>query len=150
MAGLSYNAGEEQESSFDVLPAGEYVVVISNSDYKPNKKGTGMLLSLEYSVIDGDQKGAKVFEHLSPEHENAQAAAIAQRALNSIMLAVGLKSIKDTTQLHDRPLKIEVHVKEDAQYGKQNKIKRHIPMDGVIENKPAPAAGGKKKQPWEK
>jgi len=149
MAGLTYQAGAEQESSFEVLPAGEYIAVISGSDYKPNKKSTGMLLSLEYTVIDGEQKGAKVFERLSVEHENAQTAQIAQRALNSIMLAVGLKEIKDSTQLHDRPLRLDVAAKDDAQYGKQNKIKKHMPMDGVVDA-PAPAPGGKKKQAWEK
>jgi len=150
MASLTYQKTEEEETSFDVLPAGQYIAVISDSDYKPNKKATGMLLSLTYTVIDGEQKGRKVFEHLSVEHENEKAAEIARRSLNAIMLAVGLSSIKDSNQLHDRPLKIDVQVKDDATYGKQNKIVKHTGMEGVVDAPKAAAPAGKKKQPWEK
>ncbi len=165
MAQLGYTADPNQpEESFEIVPAGEYLAVIEDSDYTPNKQGTGMILKLTYQIIDGEFKGRKIFENLNLQHENQQAAQIAQRALNSICLAVGVQHVQDSAQLHNIPMLLDVSVKEDTTYGKQNRIKKHLPAGG---NQSAPATSGfvqtqpqqqtapqtqgaKKAQPWQK
>ena len=161
MAQLGYTADPNQpEESFEIVPAGEYTTIIEASDYTPNKQGTGMILKLTYQIIDGEFKGRKIFENLNLQNENAQAAQIAQRALNSICLAVGVQHVQDSAQLHGIPLIIDVSVKEDPTYGKQNRIKKHIPVNGQTSapstsgfaqpQQQAVPQGAKKAQPWQK
>ena len=162
MAELNYQVNtdpKEQEQSFDPLPAGEYVVVVTDSDYLDNKKGTGRMLRLVYQVIEGPFKERKLFENLNLEHENQQAATIARKALNSIGMAVGVIDLKDSAQLHNIPLRLDVGIKPSEEYGPQNRIKKHLPYKDDApavaptpqkeEKKATPAQNGKK-HPWEK
>jgi hypothetical protein len=156
MAEINYDVNDKElETSIDAVPAGEYTVVIESSDYVPNKQGTGMILKLTYQIIDGPQKGKKIFENLNLENVNKQAEEISRKALNSIGVAVGVNKIQDSAQLHNIPLKIDVTVKENAEYGRQNSIKKHLSINGAKPESvagsqvpPAPGAAGKK--PWER
>lgn len=153
MAQLDYNKtvdDNDVESSFEAIPAGEYIAVIESSDYVENKNKTGKMLKLTYQVIDGPLKGRKIFENLNLENKNQQAEQISQKALNSIKLAVGVKDLKDSVQLHDIPLKIDVTVKESEDFGKQNRIKKHLPLSGTPAISSAPASAEPKKKSWEK
>lgn len=170
MAELNYESNHQDgEQSFDVLPAGEYSAIIEASDYVDNKQGTGRILKLTYQIIDGpgECKGRKIFENLNLENASDQAAQIAKRSLNSICAACGIAFLKDSEELHNIPMIIDVRVKDSAEYGKQNRIAKHSPMDGVggtaqAAETPAPApaksatpkstaAGGKAgARPWEK
>jgi len=157
MAQLDYNQQtDELEKDFTAVPAGEYIAVITESDYVPNKAGTGMNLKLTYEIIDGEFKGSKLFENLSLEHEKHQTAVIAQQAFNSIKLACGVQAVQDSCQLHNIPMLLDVKYKEGSDF--PNSIKKHLPVNGAAQPKPAqtqtvqaPATGGvKKKNPWEK
>jgi len=147
----------ETEESFDLVPAGEYIAVISASDYIPNKKGTGMILKLTWDILDPEEfAGRKVFENLNLENENAVAAQIAKKSLNSICLAAGVQAVQDSAQLHSIPMMLDIGVKAaQGDYEAQNRIKKHLPVNGAAQPKPAqtqtaaaPATGVKKDQPW--
>ena len=164
MSELNYTSNpEELETSFEPVPAGEYPVIIEDSDYIDNKNGTGKILKLTYNVIDGPLKGRKLFENLNLENASSTAEQIARKALNSICVAVGVAHIQDSIQLHGIPFKIDVRVKDDPTYGIQNQIRKHIALSGgaaapstqASAPSPSPAAtkgGGKpaKKFAWEK
>jgi hypothetical protein len=159
MAEVNFTADfEDTEQSFDVIPAGEYIAIIEESDYKLNKKGSGMILNLKYSVIDGPMKGRKLFENLNLKHENAQAQHISQQAFNSVCKALGFTHVQDSSQLHDKPLKIEVGVSKNKETDElQNKIKKHVSLNDDTFIAPqnngkaeSPSVDGKKKAPWEK
>jgi len=161
MAELGYQSdpNDAQEQSFDPVPADEYPVVIEDSDYIPNKKGTGMILKLAYQIIDGPFKGKKLFENLNLENVNDQAVQISRRTLNAICVATGVAHVQDSAQLHGIPFMVDVRMKDSAEYGMQNVIKKHFAIDGPAPAIPAPAApvagtkatvGGRKKQAWEK
>ena len=169
MAELNYQKqvqDNEREESFDALPAGLYPCVIEESDYKPNKKGTGMILVLKYGIIDGPFKGRKFFENLNLQNSNPQAAVIAQKAFNSLKEAVGLIEVHDSCELHARPLVVEMSCKVDKETNEnKNSVKKHLPIGGPVSNTapaaapgtpPPPAStsaapgGVKKKQQWEK
>jgi hypothetical protein len=151
----------ETEDSFDIVPAGDYIAIISASDYVANQKGTGMILKLTYEIIDGEFKGRKIFENLNLENENAVAVQIAKKTLNSICLACGVNAIQDSSQLHSIPMLLDVGIKPaKGDYDAQNKIKKHLPVNGSAPQAPAqngfqkPAGQGseapKKAQPWQK
>jgi hypothetical protein len=154
MAQLNYNVNQEElEQSFDLLPVGEYTAIIEDSDLRSNKNNTGKNLFLTYQVIEGQLKGRKIFENLCIENTSMLAMQIAKRTLNSIGVAVGMTQIKDSNELHNKPFKIEVGIKgsEEDQYGRQNFIKKHLPLDGSKtispqQNSAEPASDGK--PPW--
>jgi len=164
MAELGYTINpDEQEQSFEIIPAGEYLVIIEASDFINNKKGTGQILKLTYQVIDGPMKGKKLFENLNMVNESDQAQQISKRTLNSIGLAVGISHIKDSEQLHNIPLVVDVRIKGDdnSEYGKQNKIQKHLPYGQKKEpaletaqsqfpEKPSNGLKGTGLKPWEK
>ena len=158
MAHIEFDANEyEPMGSFDPIPVGEYLVVISDSDIKPTSKGTGKYLQLVYDVIDGEYQGRKLFDRLNILNENDTAQKIGKSQLSAICRAVGVMSPKDTAELHDKPFIVKVAIKPATeQYQASNTIKGYKSKDGepVKEKKSEPApsssAPAAKKKPWEK
>jgi hypothetical protein len=137
MAELGYTVDENDlQQTFDPVPAGEYLAVIEDSDYVETKSGTGRMLKLKLQIIDGPMKGRKLFDQLNLENVNKQAEQIARQTLNSIGVAVNVLQIKDSAQLHNIPMRVDVRIKESEEYGKQNSIKKYLPASGAA---PRPA-----------
>ena len=82
--GFAFDANTVQpQESFDVLPAGFYPVMITESEMKGTSTG-GQMLVLTLEVIEGQFKGRKVWERLNLVNNNEQAVQIAQRSLSAI------------------------------------------------------------------
>ena len=89
MVELNFSADAiEPLGVFDVLPVGEYVVVVSETDMKDASTGKGRYLQIVFTVIDGEYKGRKIWDRLNIDNESTTAQEIAQRALSSICRAV--------------------------------------------------------------
>ena len=141
MAELGYTVDQNDlQQTFDPVPAGEYVAVIEDSDYIENKAGTGRMLKLTIQIIDGPMAGRKIFENLNLENVNKQAEQIARQTLNSIGVATGVLQIKDSAQLHNIPMLIDVRIKESEAYGKQNSVKKYLPANGKTQRPAVQAA----------
>jgi len=112
--------------STEVIPAGDYRAMIIDSAMEPTKNGSGQFLKLTISVLDGPKKGAVIFDRLNLVNNNQTAVDIAQRTLSAICHAISVMQVQDSDQLHNRPLMMRVAVKEDAQYGQSNEIKRYL------------------------
>jgi len=144
------------KKGLEAVPAGEYLVIVEESDYLENKSGTGMILKLTYQIIDGPFKGMKIFDNMNLQHVNKQTEAIARQSLNSLGVAVGISNIKDSSQLHNIPFKIDVRVKESEDYGKQNSIRKYMAVEGKsapaanVNAAAAPAQSTPAKKPWER
>jgi hypothetical protein len=104
----------EPSESFDPIPAGEYLCVITASDEKPTKAGNGSYLELEFEVIDGPYKGRKLWDRLNLANPNELAVKIARATLSAICRAVGVMEPKDSCELHDLPLFVKVRVEKRA------------------------------------
>ncbi|MFV0442155.1 MAG: DUF669 domain-containing protein [Planctomycetaceae bacterium] len=102
----------EPSESFDPIPAGEYLCVITNSEDKPTKAGTGSYLELEFEVLDGPFKGRKLWDRLNLANPNELAVKIARATLSAICRAVGVMEPKDSCELHDLPLLVKVRVEK--------------------------------------
>lgn len=96
------------------LPAGWYNVVIVESQMKPTSNGMGERLALVFQVIDGQYANRKLFEGLNLRNPNPAAQEIAFNQLSAIGHAVGHTLIGDSTELHNKPLKVKVKVKPAA------------------------------------
>lgn len=114
----------EPRSAFDVLPAGDYDVVIVNTEKKPTKAGDGAYLELTLQVCNGPHQNRKLFDRLHLWNASEKAVAIARGTLSAICRAVNRLNPGDSVELHNLPgLRCKVAVKEDQQRGKYNEVK---------------------------
>ena len=162
MSNLSgFNAEEiEPQSSFDPIPAGWYSVMIVASEMKPTKNGSGEYLQLRLDIIDGEYEGRVLFDRLNLRNQNQTAVEIAQRQLSAICRAVGVMQPQDSSDLHDRPLRVKVSIRPAGNgHDASNEIRGYSPIEGS-EKQPAqaartapaaaaPAAKPAGKKPWQ-
>jgi hypothetical protein len=114
----------EPSKDFDPLPAGTYLAVITESEMKANKAGTGSYLNLTFEVTEGPYKGRKLWSRLNLNNPNAQAVQIAQAELSAVCRAVGVLAPNDSVDLHNLPLLITVKLRKREDTGElANEIK---------------------------
>jgi hypothetical protein len=136
----------EPTAALDPLPAGKYPAVITDSEMKPNKAGTGSYLQLTFEVLDGTYQGRKLWARMNLDNPNAQAVQIAKAELSAVCRAVGVLAPNDSAELHDLPLVIHVKCVKRADSGElANEVKGYSRKD-VAPAAPAPAAGSV--PPW--
>jgi len=135
------------------LPAGEYKAVIEKSEKKATKAGTGHYLELVLSIVDGPQKGRKVWDRLNIWNPNQTAAQIAAQSLSAICHATGVMKPNASEQLHGIPMVISVAVAEraDKPGEKSNEVKGYKKIGTAEPTQQLQTAGATpaKKAPWE-
>lgn len=136
--GFDASTVPEQES-FDAIPAGAYVAIATDSEFKPTKNGRGEYLQFVFEVLDGPYKGRKLWSRLNLKNENQTAIDIAQRELGAICRAVGVIRPGDSSELHNKPLLLTVDVELDDRNRQQNVIKKYEPATGGAAPVSAPA-----------
>ena len=118
MAILNFNANEvEPSKAFDPIPAGKYIAVITDSEMKETRAGTGRYLQLEFEITDGEFAGRKLWSRLNIENQNAEAVRMARADLSAICRAVNVLTPNDSADLHNLPLVIKVHCRKDKNTG---------------------------------
>lgn len=143
MAILNFNANEvEPSKAFDPIPAGKYIAVITDSEMKETRAGTGRYLQLEFEITDGEFAGRKLWSRLNIENQNAEAVRMARADLSAICRAVNVLTPNDSADLHNLPLVIKVHCRKDKNTGEiTNDIRGYESKANYKpEPKPAPAA----------
>ena len=143
----------EPNTAFEPLPAGWYKAVITESEEKPTKAMTGSYLQLRIEVIDGPHKGRLVFDRLNLNNPNSTAVDIAQRTLSAICRAVGVRTPRQSSDLHDKPMMVKLAVKPaEGAYSASNEIKGYeAPSGGSAAPDAAPAtSGGSATPPWKR
>jgi hypothetical protein len=127
-----FNAAEVDPSAgFPVLPAGEYEVVIIESKSQATKKGDGQLFKLTLQVISGPEQNKKLFDNINWKNPDPTCERIGKATLSAICRAVNVLTPKDSAELHMKPLRAKVVIKDDPQYGKKNEVKAYMPRSGV-------------------
>ncbi len=98
--------------ALDPIPAGKYIAVITETEMKPTKAGGGKYLQLTFQIVDGDHKGRLVWARLNLENKSEMTVKIARGELSAICRAVGVMAPKDSVELHNIPLEINVGLKK--------------------------------------
>ena len=142
MAALNFNAAEvKPPQSFDALPPGRYEAIISESEMKDTKAGTGQYLQLTFTVVGGQHEGRKLWSRLNLVNPNATAVSIAERELSAICHCVGILVPQDSEELHDALLVIDVIQELNPMSGQQtNRIKGYSQVTSAPAPKAKPAA----------
>jgi hypothetical protein len=149
----------EPSTPYELLPAGNYLAQIVESEMRVTKNGMGRFLWLMLDILDGEHKGRKIFDQLNLVNPNPTTVEIAQRTLSAICHATGKMHVSDSEELHLIPMTIQVKIKPPKNgYGESNAI-AYLPSDrgaaAVRVAKPAapvtPAAPPKMASaPWNK
>lgn len=160
MGSFSFNAsGISLDTSREIIPAGTYNARAIESDLKPLKSGNGDGLSITFEIIDGPHTKRRIWASLNVKHNNPVAQNIGQQQLAQICHAVGMPNgFQDSSQLHNRPLKIRVKIRKDETYGDKNEISGYEALGSASAGIPPiatqvaaqgnPAASGKAPAPW--
>src|SRR5262245_60959552 len=128
-----FNAGNvEPTIEFEAIPAGKYLAMITDSEVKPTKNGSGTYLQLTFQVVEGQYKGRFVWARLNLQNPNATAVQIARAELSAICRAVGVMTPGDSAELHNLPLVITVRCKKRPDTGEvSNEIKGYAKRESA-------------------
>lgn len=146
MASLEgFDASEvDPNEGFSAIPAGDYDVIITASEWKPTKAGTGRYLELQLQVVSGAHINRKLFDRLNLENRNETAVKIARGTLSAICRAVNVITPKDSSELHHKSLTATVKVTKDNNGNPTNEVKGYKPRKTVasqtVDTQQAPVA----------
>ena len=140
----------EPTSDFEPIPAGKYLAVITDSEMKPTKAGTGSYLQLTFQVIEGPFHNRLLWARLNLDNPNDTARKIAQSELSALCRAVGVLAPNDSVELHNLPLMIHVRCKKRSDTGEiTNEIKGYSKKESTsVPTNNTPAA--KTTPPWKR
>lgn len=130
--GQQFDASQVAPSTgYDVIPKGEYVMRITDSDVVSNSAQTGTVLKLTLEVVSGEYAGRKVFDQLNLTNPNEMAVKISRERLSAYCHATGVIQLQDSQQLHGIPFvaKVKIKVDKNGVYDDRNEISSCKKMD---------------------
>lgn len=149
--GTEFDA-EQHESSFDLIPPGEYQLFLANSSDQPIERDgvkVGTLLKLEFEIAGPTQAGRKLWLNLCWKHPNQQAEKIARERFADLCRATGKLKPRATEELHNLPFRAMIGIeKGKGGYEDRSTIKKFLfdaPDKKSSKGKPAAPAAGKPK-----
>lgn len=130
----------DPSAGIDPIPENEYPAILTKSELKPTKDGTGKYLKCVFQVIDGEYKGRLVFEQITMSNPNAEATTIGKGQLSALCRAVGVMQPRNSEEMHNRPLIIAVKLerRKDDPTKFKNRVSQYKPLAGAAK---APVAG---------
>lgn len=153
MSNLNFNAnGIDISNNFEPVPAGDYTVIVTESEVRETKNGTGKYLNLSLEIQGGQFHGRKLWDRLNLWNSNQLAVEIAQRQLAQACHAIGQLQVGDSTELHYKPMTAIVRVRTEEGREPQNEVRGYKPVaNGVAAQAPAAAAHrASNAAPWAK
>lgn len=119
-----FDANSQENNVSNVIPQGEYEMVMVKSEKRATSAGDGYSLYTECKVTKGPQQNKVVIHRfnlwLNPAKD--QAIQIAKGQLSQLCRAVGVLNPSDSSELHMKPFIAKINVKDSADYGPQNNI----------------------------
>jgi hypothetical protein len=145
--------------SFEALPAGNFEAVLVESNNKVSETTGCEYIGLVWEIIDGPHKGRRIWDNVIRKHTKAEAVAIGNRKLKSIMNALG--PANDTSDWHGQPIGLKLTRKFNKERGEdQNNVADYFSFDAEPAPKQPPKAAPPKvhatggnhpgKKPWGK
>ena len=103
-------------------PQGDYRMMITGSEYKATKAGTGMMLVLEMACLEASRQGVKKTCWLVLQHPKADTMRIAKARLKELAIATNHPTpdqVDESSDLHNKPFLAFITKKrsDDPKYG---------------------------------
>jgi hypothetical protein len=137
MAALNVNfdpakVQEIYKSDFDILPAGNYNVIITDTEIKPTKDGSGSILVVEMEVQSGEHQRRKIWDRINLQNRNATAVRMGQNKIRQIMFCLDILQLHDTDSLLNKPLiaVLEVRNGNERYPNDSNQVKHYEKSQG--------------------
>lgn len=120
-ATLNFDANEvKPQNGYEAVPAGKYLVAITESGFEDTSSGTGKFLKLVLTILEGEYKDRQLYVRLNLINASEKAVAIARGQLSAICHAIGVLTPKDACELHDLPFVAKAICKKREDTGEIN------------------------------
>lgn len=149
----------EPRAAYQPLPPGEYEACIVASEMMATKDGNGSYLKLTFQIVNGEFKNRTLTELLNLKNANKTTVQIAEGTLSAICRAVGVMTPADSSELHNKTMRITVAVKKRGENDElRNEIKGYKPRSAgpvsspsmvTADNSAQYVASGPAKAPWQ-
>lgn len=111
--GFDLNTVEDSEFVATPIPEGWYTAEIAKSDSKDTQTG-GHMLSLGFRILGPTHAGRWVWQNYNIVNSNENVQNNARQAVKAIaVLTAGHTNVSDTTEMHGKPLMIEIRTGKD-------------------------------------
>ena len=98
-----YDANQYQDNYGEPLPAGDYLVTITESDID-TKEDRSQQVKVTMEVVSPEHyAGRKAWANFTLEHSNPKAVEVGRRILGNLCRAIGILQPRETEELHDIP-----------------------------------------------
>ncbi|MCP3980765.1 MAG: hypothetical protein GY716_15795 [bacterium] len=100
-------------ASRELVSTAWYACEITGTGYKPNSKGTGTVISVNFRVLEGPRAGAGITCRINYTHTNPTTQSIGRGDLTAVQTAVGhMQPISDTEVLHGKRCDVYAKLRE--------------------------------------
>jgi len=145
----NFNANNvDPNVGFDAIPEGIYNAIITESENKPTKKGTGSFLQLTFQILDGQYANRNIWARLNLNNPNDQAVKLAKGELSAICHAVNVMTPKDSQELHNLPLQIEVKCEKRQDNGEMSNVIKGYKAKGSVADQAQTQSAADQPAPW--
>lgn len=134
----NYDQGADAQArnDFELLPEGDYVGEMTESDVHANSKGTGQIMESTYVLETAGFKGRKVWGRINVQHNSSETQRIGQIELANLKAAIGMTQVQitDTLMLHNKRVGLRVKIEKaepGSKYKDKNVIFDYLPADQV-------------------
>jgi len=110
------------DQTFEVLPAGDYPVILTEIVEKATKDGTGSRMNCKASVLSGKHQNAVLFGGYNVRNASSLAQLIGRQQFKTIGAALNLVSAELTDEWLNKPLVAVVKVTTDQNGNPRNEI----------------------------
>ena len=114
----------------ETIPAGEYRFAVSNTEERVSKNSGDSMLSIQFTVRQGEFKGQSIFQLFLLGHSNERIRNKHWKTLSTLGKAVGVPRLQSTGEIMHKEFMGTVSEKEDD-FGWRNEIKKFEPLEGL-------------------
>lgn len=129
MSRLDFNPHDfSAAASAAVVPSGEYEAEIIDSEKRPARSGDGDFLQICFQVVLGEYLHRVVWVRLHVGSANETVSRLAKEELAAICRAAGVDRLKNSSDLHHKPMLITVGVRHRGGADISNVVRAYAPV----------------------
>ncbi len=132
MSRLDFNPADfSAAAGAAVIPSGQYAAEVIDSAKRPARSGDGDFLQLTFQVVEGEYRHRVVWVRLHVGSANETVSRMAKEELAAICCAAGIDRLKNSSELHHKPVLITVGVRHRGGADISNIVRAYAPVKRV-------------------